>query len=430
MRGILLVGFALVLVACGGSSSGGGGGSGDDSGSSGNGDSPPESESVAITLDADPPAGGEVTGGGTFDPEDTVSIEAQPVEFYEFAGWFDGEEAVSSSSTHEFEAETDLTLTARFAQLETAAPVNLPDEGDLALFAADHARAGLAFVVTEEETVGDGQQGIWRTDNGGQNWEKVADDPVDFVEIGFGDPGYIVAGHDEYHLISSDRGKTWSRGQINSSVVLQGGTAVGEDIYLASSGVMASGLYRSQDGGDFWTRLFADTDVEDNQDARLDFVRISPDDPDTIYVGPMFGSNIQKTVDGGESWMSVQEGLSTDDFLLAEGMRLDVENADRLFVRNNLSVNGGANWSQREGLSPARTAWLDGKLVTIEDQSVRVSDDYGDTWRDVMPLTDDAGLSFGQPDRIYVSEESLYFHGGNIEPLYRMDLADIREHMD
>ena len=429
MRGILLAGFALALVACGGSSSSGGGGSGDDSGSGGSGDSPSESESVTITLDADPPAGGEVTGGGTFDPEDTVSIEAQPAEFYEFAGWFDGEEAVSSSSTHEFEAETDLTITARFSQVETAALVNLPDEGDLALFAADHAQEGLAFVVTEEETIGDDQQGIWRTQDGGQSWEKVSDEPVGFLTVGTGEPGHIVAGYDEFHVISSDGGDTWRRGPVSAQANLRDGAAVDSDIYVASSG-FARGLYRSQDAGDSWTHLFGDTHVENRLDAYLSSVSVSPDDPSTIYIGPASTTNIHRSSDGGDSWFSVQAGLTTESFLLAEGIRVDSQDAGRLFVRNNLSVNGGANWSPREGLSPARTAWLDGKLITIEDQTVRVSDDYGDTWRDVMPLTGDGGLSFGQPDRIYVGAESLYFHGGNIEPLYRMDLADIGEHMD
>ena len=441
MKGGILAGCALLLVACGGSggssSGGGGGSSGDDSGSSGNGDSPPESESVAITLDADPPAGGEVTGGGTFDPGETVSVEAQAAEFYEFAGWFDGEEAISDGATHAFEAETDLTITARFSQVETAIPVNLPDEGSLFRFAADHAREGLAFVVTVGETVGDDLSAVWRTTDHGSTWEKVLPTSTGFIEIGSPASDVVVMGAPEGYRLSFDGGQTWTQGEILDPVF---GDPISfrdasistesDSIYLASPSVMAPGLYRSVDNGESWQWIFSDEDVEDFDDSRLQFVHVRSNDDGTIYIGPLFGTNVQKSIDAGDSWFSIQTGLTTEDFLLSEGMRVDSSDADRLFIRNNISVNGGANWSQREGLSPARTAWLDGKLVTIEGLTVRVSDDYGETWRDVMPLTDDTGLSFGRPDRIYVSEESLYFHGSNIEPLYRIELDAIREQID
>ena len=433
MKGIVLAGCALLLAACGGGSG--------DSDSSSHDDSDSGGESFQMQVSTEPELGGTVSHTEFLNLQsgDVVTVTASPEDGYEFAGWFDVanshpsmQEKLSDDLTIEYLVENAINrIEARFSLLDPAAPVSLPPEGSYALFAADNARDGLAFVVTEEETIGDGRQGLWRTEDGGQKWEKAAEDPVEFVEFGFGAPGYIVAGYDVHHLVSSNQGETWSRGNISSSVTLRDAAVIGDNIYLASSGTFSGGgLYRSQDGGELWTRVFSDADVEDDNDAMINTVSISPEDPSAIFVGPRSSSNIHRSSDGGDSWFSIQTGLSTESSLLFDGIRVDPQNADNLFVRNNISVNGGANWTQRDGLSPSRMSWLDGNLITIEDSMVRVSEDFGDTWRDVMPLSTDAEIPIEWPDRIYVSEASLYFHGSDIEPLYRINLDSIREQIN
>ena len=432
MKGSILAGCALLLAACGGSSS-----SNSSDETSGDG-----GQSYQLRVSYEPELGGTVSDTEflNLQSDDVVTVTATPAAGYEFAGWYDVDHP--QSTFHE-KISDDLeigllaedapnVIEARFSLIGQAAPVSLPPEGSYALFAADNAREGLAFVVTEEETVGDGRQGIWRTQDGGQSWEKVSDEPVEFLTVGTGDPGYIVAGFDEFHVISSDGGDTWSRGSINEFGVREDGEAVDGNIYIAAtSGLPAQrGLYRSQDGGNSWTHLFTDTDVEDDSDALLGSVGVSPSEPKAIYVGPQFSSNMHRSSDGGDSWFSIQAGLTTESDLLTEGIRVDPENADRLFVRNNLSVNGGANWTQHDWISPARTAWLDGNLITIEESMVRVSEDFGDSWRDVMPVSTDVEIPFDWPDRIYMGEEDLYFHGSDIEPLYRIELDAIREQID
>lgn len=64
-------------------------------------------------------------------------------------------------------------------------------------------------------------------------------------------------------------------------------------------------LYRSNDGGEQWTRLpLALTD----KDARIAAVAVSAGRPGAIYLaGPGFG--VLKSSDGGESWVAVDQGL-------------------------------------------------------------------------------------------------------------------------
>jgi|GEM_PF-2877078 len=68
-----------------------------------------------LTLQADPTAGGNVSGGGTF-PYGYVTVTAQTNEGYTFAGWYEGEQLRSSDLTCELFISNDTTLVARWTQ--------------------------------------------------------------------------------------------------------------------------------------------------------------------------------------------------------------------------------------------------------------------------------------------------------------------------
>ena len=76
----------------------------------------PEGEQVkyVITVEADPTTGGSVSGGGTYLINDWVALKATPADTYQFAGWYVGNEKVSSNATYSFYADQTATYVAHF----------------------------------------------------------------------------------------------------------------------------------------------------------------------------------------------------------------------------------------------------------------------------------------------------------------------------
>jgi len=438
LKQIAMIASAFFLIsACGG----GGGGGSDQSDNSGGGDDGSESStSSEITVAADPTEGGNVSGGGTFDTGETISLTATPADFFSFDGWYTGGERIGQSASLEFEVDGDATVTARFSEVENAERVPLPENGSLVGFAVDDAPVDVAFAVTSEVTVDDGQQGLWRTDNAGSDWTKVATQQVNFIEIAADEPETVVAATDDQYLLSFDGGVSWNVNSNDALLPASDASVVTarDGIYLASSDVFTPGLYRSTDQGTSWEQVFTGNNFLD--DGRLAAAAISPADSDTLYVGPTFSSDMHKSSDDGASWFSVQSGLPADtlflfssgdaDFSFGDAVRVDPSDAQRVFVSGSISVNGGANWSQEDNLLSNRVAWLNGHLVTIEDRTVRVSRDNGATWRDVLPLTAPSGIPFETPDRIATSENHLYFYLDGIDPVFRVPLSLIRNEIN
>ena len=67
-----------------------------------------------VTLLSNPTAGGTVTGGGTFDPGTSVSVNAIPAVGYTFTNWTEGINVVSSSASYTFTLTDNRTLVANF----------------------------------------------------------------------------------------------------------------------------------------------------------------------------------------------------------------------------------------------------------------------------------------------------------------------------
>lgn len=63
---------------------------------------------------------GSVSGGGRYSLNATVQLSAVPDSGYNFAGWYDGDEALSSLPNYRFPATREFTLTARFVAMPSA----------------------------------------------------------------------------------------------------------------------------------------------------------------------------------------------------------------------------------------------------------------------------------------------------------------------
>lgn len=74
-------------------------------------------QEYTISVSANPEEGGTVSGGGTVNHGDTVTVTATANDGYVFVNWTEGETVVSTDASYEFTAMGDRTLVANFAQI-------------------------------------------------------------------------------------------------------------------------------------------------------------------------------------------------------------------------------------------------------------------------------------------------------------------------
>ncbi len=234
-----------------------------------------------------------------------------------------------------------------------------------------------------------GSGGVWKTTNFGTTWTPIFDDQssysigaialdptnpeVIWVGTGENSSGRHVGFGDGIYK-SLDGGKSWNNLGLESSDHI-GKIVVhpedGHTVWVAAEGPLWSaggdrGLYKTTDGGNTWRRVLA---VDDN--TGVTDIEYDPRNPDVLYAatydrrrkvwallhGP--GSGIHKSIDGGETWTEVTNGLPKGDMgkigLAVSPMRPDViyatieasqeaGNNEAGFYR---STDRGASWEKR-----------------------------------------------------------------------------------
>ena len=228
--------------------------------------------------------------------------------------------------------------------------------------------------------------GVWKTTDGGANWEPVSD--KDFKT---GSVGAIAVSESDPNVIYAGMGESPIRGNLSHG----------------------DGVWKSTDGGLSWKNVgLANT-------RHIARVRIHPANPDLVYVaaqGHAFGPNeergIFRTQDGGKSWKKV---LGVDDKTGASELSMDPGNPRILYagfwqvVRRPWelvsggpgsslwkSTDGGDTWKKlTEGLpeemwgrvgvdaSAARPGRVWAIIEAKKKGGLYLSDDYGEKWKHV-----------------------------------------------
>ncbi|MGB5553107.1 MAG: hypothetical protein WBM83_00515 [Flavobacteriaceae bacterium] len=212
------------------------------------------------------------------------------------------------------------------------------------------------------------ERGIYKTTDGGQNWEKVLfiSDNVGFVDLELlpGNPNIVYAAawkarrtpwtiisggnHDEGGIYKSiNGGKDWIKlgeglpkgiiGKIDLAV-----SPVDSRILYAviEAPEKEGGLYKSVDQGKTFKQV-SDTIGLVNRPFYYTNVEVDPTNPDIVYSN---ANPLLKSIDGGKTWknMSVPHGDNHDIWL-------NPNNPDLLIQANdggaNVSHNGGKTWS-------------------------------------------------------------------------------------
>ncbi|HEX2224247.1 MAG TPA: hypothetical protein VHN15_08570 [Thermoanaerobaculia bacterium] len=310
--------------------------------------------------------------------------------------------------------------------LVLAPPANAASGIDPALLAGMKARSigpaamsgRVTSVVGAESNpdllyVGTAAGGVWKSVNGGLNWEPIFDDqPVPSI-------GAVAVFQPTPDIVWVGTGE----GNVRNSVSYGGG------------------VYRSLDGGRNWQFLGLE------KTERIPRVVLHPTNPDVAYVaalGPLWSDGadrgVYKTLDGGRNWRKV---LYVDGTTGAADLAMDPSNPNRLIVsmwdfhrqpwnfRSGgagsglyITHDGGDTWKKlteedglpkgdlgRAGISYSRsnpsTVYA---LVEAQRSALLRSDDNGRRWRTVNSNQDTADRPFyyadilvdpGRPDRVY-----------------------------
>ena len=235
--------------------------------------------------------------------------------------------------------------------------------------------------------IGAATGGILKTTDGGASWTNlflevpvisigdIAIDPdnSDILYVGTGEANsssFSFWGNGMYK--STDAGLTWQHlGLENSAYIgrVLVDHANSQRVFVAACGYLFSytderGVYRSEDGGTSWEQVLYLTDST----AAIDLVQ-HPTDPDILYAAMWqrsrgleyrnsFGatSGIRKTMDGGDTWTELTNGLMAGQDVGRIGLTLCKSQPDVLYAFYDLpDYEVGVFKTEDAGLSWTRT---------------------------------------------------------------------------
>ncbi|MEL6656651.1 MAG: T9SS type A sorting domain-containing protein [Bacteroidota bacterium] len=277
--------------------------------------------------------------------------------------------------------------------------------------------------------VGFSRGGVWRTTNGGTDWESIFDDQA-----------FLCVGDIVFDPVDPN--------------TIYVGTG---DVNISGNFIVGDGIYRSTDGGDTWENIgWGGLNI-------ISQIRIHPTDNNIIYAGamgaPFERDNVRglyRSLDRGETWEQV---LYVADQAGIIDLVMDHQNPDILYasswdrIRNNMestvngpnakifkSIDGGDNWTELGGGLPTDEQGRIGLTMTQQDPQhlyaaytgtnnqlfdIFETLDGGATWQGVLdtasvsPISSNAQGGFGwyfgkvrvhpdNPDDIYILGVDLW----------------------
>lgn len=214
------------------------------------------------------------------------------------------------------------------------------------------------------------ERGVYRSLNGGESWERVLykDENTGAIQVAF-DPhnaqivyadlwaarlapweNGVWQGSNSGLYKSTDGGKTWQQLTKGLPTTEQGLGRIGftiapsnsQRLYATVDAPKLGGLYRSEDGGESWTRI--------NEDPRLwgrgsDFaeVKVDPKDPNIVWVANVA---TYRSLNGGQTFTAVKGAPGGDDY---HRLWINPNNPDIVLLASDqgvvITVNGGQTWS-------------------------------------------------------------------------------------
>lgn len=307
-----------------------------------------------------------------------------------------------------------------------------------------------------------GSGGVWKTENRGTTWEPIFDNEDSYsigaITIDPNNPSTIWVGTGENvsgrHVAygsgvyrSRDGGQNWENMGLAESErigMIRIDPRDSNTLFVAAQGPLWSGggergLFKSADGGENWRKVLGDglgnTDVDD-QYTGVSEVLMDPRNPDVMYAvawqrqrnvavlmdgGPATG--IHKSVDGGETWRELSEGLP-EESTGKTGIAISPQNPDVLYATIEVanreggfwrSADGGESWEKRNdylsgGTGPHYYQELFASPHQFDrvyqmDVQMHMTEDGGETFQDLTHETkhsDHHAMAFDPNDENYL----------------------------
>lgn len=274
--------------------------------------------------------------------------------------------------------------------------------------------------------------GLWKTEDAGQIWTNISDGyfktgSVGAVAVAESDPNIVYCGMGEHAIRgvmtshgdgvykSVDAGKTWLRMGLEltqhiARIIVHPRNP--DIVYVAAQGPLYSasperGLYKSADGGRTWNKVL----FVDNKTGCAD-ISMDRNNPMTLYAamwehgrlpwkvisgGP--GSGLYKSVDGGEHWEKIHEGLPKELGKMAIAVSAANSNKVYAVIESDsekeqgglfVSENGGKNWTRISDdhrlvqrawyyIEVFADPWNENMVYVLSAEALR-SIDGGNTW--------------------------------------------------
>jgi photosystem II stability/assembly factor-like uncharacterized protein len=277
--------------------------------------------------------------------------------------------------------------------------------------------------------------GLWKTTDGGQRWDNISDGffemgSVGAVAVSASDPNVIYCGMGEHAprgvmasygdgvYKSTDSGKTWKKiglaqTQHISRIVIHPKNP--DIVFVAAQGALYGptqdrGIYKSVDGGLNWKKTLYVNDLTGAVELSMD-----ANAPDILYaamwehqrkpnivISGGAGSGLYKSMDAGETWTELTEGLPKEKGKMA--IAVSPANSEKVFALIEsdsnadkgglfVSEDAGKHWNMVSGDNRlVQRAWYyievfadpnNENVVYVMSAPFLRSIDGGKTWEDL-----------------------------------------------
>lgn len=205
-----------------------------------------------------------------------------------------------------------------------------------------------------------GNYGYVRSDDGGANWTNHLSGAASDMTIDPESPQVVfVARHGVGIYRSTDGGNSFTQltnglpGSGADRILLAIAPSKPDSLYAAlMNGGGLLGLYKSTDGGDSWSQLSNTPDFPYPQAWYDAFVAVDPTNENIVYCGGVFPSyavaGVIKTTNGGASWTDITYNAGNSEHLHPDQHTMAFGPDGTIWVGNDggvwKSVDGGANW--------------------------------------------------------------------------------------
>jgi len=310
--------------------------------------------------------------------------------------------------------------------------------GDVALDPSDSNIVWLGTGEANNQRSSSWGDGLYRSVSGGKKWQHVGLEktghigrilvhPKDGKTVYVAALGWLWGPSEERGVYKTiDAGKTWQK-----ALHISENTGVADivmdprdpDVLYAAAyqrrrsdynfigGGPESGIYKSSDGGQSWSKL---TEGMPRDDMGRIGLAISASNPDTLYaiVEARTRGGIYRSVDRGASW-EFRNGYNSIPWYFSQ-IRVDPRDADRLYVLGvplSVSEDGGRTLRHDVARGPHvdhHALWIDpddsDHLILGNDGGIYISYDRGQGWDFI------SNLPIGQFYAVAVDNRLPFYH--------------------